>query len=390
VEAPSRLERVYGWLRTQPFEADALLAAALAVGLLLPPLAVGVPAGWSVLGLGLLVPLAWRRTRPTASGAAVALVAFLQLGTASSVMPADVAVLVCVYSLAAYAPRWASRAGLVTAVLGGVLAGRVYYSVPLTLIPLQAGFMALLMLLTWALGTLRRLRFREEQRLAERARLLEVERDQEARLAATAERARIAREMHDVVAHSLSVTISQADGGRYAAAEDPAAAVVALETIAATGRRALADMRALLGVLRTDDGGSTAPQPRADDIPQLVRDVAAGGLDVELRSTGTPRPLAAGPGLAAYRIVQESLTNVLKHAGPGCRARVLLTWGPDGVAIDVQDDGRGAGAVPGPPGGHGLPGMQERAGLYGGRFAAGPRTGGGFGVRAWLPYGRPV
>jgi signal transduction histidine kinase len=174
---------------------------------------------------------------------------------------------------------------------------------------------------------------------------MELERDQEMRLAATAERARIAREMHDVVAHSLSVVIAQADGGRYAGQADPAAATGALEAIASTGRQALTDMRALLGVLREDGAEEYAPQPDVAAIDQLVADVRASGLDVDLIVEGSPVPMPAGPQLAAYRIVQESLTNVLKHAGPASRAWVRLQWRPDALEVAVLDDGRGAAAA---------------------------------------------
>jgi signal transduction histidine kinase len=225
--------------------------------------------------------------------------------------------------------------------------------------------------------------------LEERAQLLDVERDQEMRLAATTERARIARELHDVVAHSLSVVIAQADGGRYAGKADPEAATGALEAIAATGRQALTDMRALLGVLRDGGGEEYAPQPDVEAIPALVEDVRASGLDVDLITEGTPRSLPAGPQLAAYRIVQESLTNVLKHAGPAGRAWVRLQWRDDALELSVLDDGRGASAamVDADGDGQGIRGMVERAQLHGGRLEAGPRHSGGFGVHAALPYG---
>jgi signal transduction histidine kinase len=238
----------------------------------------------------------------------------------------------------------------------------------------------------WALGNLRRARVQRLAALEERARLLELERDQEMRLAAQTERARIARELHDVVAHSLSVVIAQADGGRYAGKDDPAAATGALEAIAATGRQALTDMRALLGVLREGGGQEYAPQPDVGAVPALVEDVRVSGLDVDLIVEGAPRPMPAGPQLAAYRIVQESLTNVLKHAGPAARAWVRLHWRDDALELSVLDDGRGAGAPDGDGNGQGLTGMHERARLHGGRLEAGPRAGGGFGVHAALPY----
>ena len=204
-------------------------------------------------------------------------------------------------------------------------------------------------------------------------------------LAAAAERARIAREMHDVVAHTLSVVVAQADGGRFAAAQDPAAATRALGTISEVGRSALGEMRALLGLLRdADDEAALGPQPSIEDIPALVASTREGGLDVSFVTTGTPRPLPIGAGLALYRIAQEALTNVLKHAGPGPRAFVQLTWEDAALVLTVSDDGRGAAARDDGDG-QGLAGMRERATVFGGTLSAGPRAGGGYLVRATLP-----
>ena len=380
---------MYAWVRDHPFESDALLAIVLGLLLVLLPQAVGETGSQRLLlSLGLVVPLAWRRTRPVLSAGVIAGFGLLQLPSASLV-PADAAVVFGLYALAAYAPNWASRGGLAQAFGGTLVEAFHAYPVPVRFAPLLACFVAMLVLSAWALGTMRKLRLREAARLIERARLLELERDQEGRLAANAERARIAREMHDVVAHSLSVTISQADGGRYAARQDPQAAIAALETISVTGRQALADMRALLGVLRQDEGQQLAPQPDTDTIPDLVEQVRSGGLDVGLEIAGRARKLPPGPALAAYRIVQESLTNVLKHAGPTSRAWVRLNWLPEALDVWVLDDGRGAGSMPdgvGEAGGQGVRGMHERAALHGGTLTAQPRSGGGFAVHAVLPY----
>jgi signal transduction histidine kinase len=297
-----------------------------------------------------------------------------------------------VYALAAYAPRWASRAGLAVGLVGAALAAAAYFSDSSLLGFLVAsGAIGALVVAAWALGDLRRARVQQVAGLQERARLLELEREQEMQLAASTERARIAREMHDVVAHSLSVVIAQADGDRYAGQTDPAAATGALEAISATGRQALTDMRTLLGVLREGDGREFAPQPDVAAIDQLVADVRASGLDVDLLVEGTAQQMPAGAQLAAYRIVQESLTNVLKHAGPAGRAWVRLQWRPDGLELAVLDDGRGASAAitESDGQGHGLLGMRERAELHGGRLTAAPREGGGFGVHAHLPYRAP-
>jgi signal transduction histidine kinase len=391
LDRPSRLETTYTWVRDHPFESDAVVAVGFGVLLVLLPLAIDMRVGAAFLSLGLIAPLAWRRTHPVPSAAVVAAVGLLQIATYDSLLPADAAAVLAIYALAAYGPSWAGRGGLALAFVGIMLATLRYAASPyragFEYVVLMAGFVAMLVLATWALGTMRRLRRREEERLTERARLLERERDQEGRLAATAERARIAREMHDVVAHSLSVTISQADGGRYAARTDPQAAIAALETISETGRQALADMRVLLGVLRQDEDRQLAPQPDTDTIPDLVEQVRGGGLEISLEIVGRAQKLPPGPALAAYRIVQESLTNVLKHAGPTSQAWVRLSWLPDVLEVSVQDDGRGAGAVVSRPGGQGILGMHERAVLHGGKLEVGPRPGGGFAVLALLPYG---
>lgn len=211
----------------------------------------------------------------------------------------------------------------------------------------------------------------------------------ERELAAADERARIAREMHDVVAHTLSVVVAQADGGRFVAAANPGAAAHSLETIAEVSRSALAEMRTLLGVLRSPAGDAPlGPQPSLGDIPALVTAARDDGLEVSLVTTGTPRTLPIGAGLAAFRIVQESLTNVRKHAGPQTRAFVQLAWEEDALEVAVSDDGRGAAAHD-DGAGQGIAGMTERAGVFGGTLTAGPRAGGGYVVRMRLPLTRP-
>ncbi|GAB3301600.1 sensor histidine kinase [Geodermatophilus aquaeductus] len=384
------LETLAARLRERPFEVDVAIAGLVGLVTVVAPAqsyyANEVPA--FVLGVLLVAPLAWRRRAPVPAAAVVTVAGLLELVAGTDFLAANVSALLMVYALAAYAPPWAARAGLLVGLAGAVLAGLRWYATDSSdALLVTVGAIAVSVVAAWALGRLRRSRLGEILSLAERARLLEVERDQEMRLAATAERARIAREMHDVVAHSLSVVIAQADGGRYAGRTDPEAATGALEAIAATGRQALTDMRALLGVLREDRREEYAPQPDVAAIPVLVDDVRASGLDVDLLVEGEPRAMAAGPQLAAYRIVQESLTNVLKHAGPACRAWVRLHWRPDVLELSVLDDGRGAGAVTGDGLGQGLRGMAERAQLHRGRLEAGPRSGGGFGVHAVLPLG---
>ncbi len=387
-------DRLVAWPRVHVLLLDVLGALALTFVCVATATATG---GGAVLVSALMcLPLALRRVRPELSGGLVAAGGLLQPVLAADPQVANVAVLIALYSLAAYAAPWASRGGLLLGLFGALVAPARYVlpSVDLLNAVAAALFIAVLVVATWLLGRGggrggggRPPPPPNEQALLERARLLENERENESRLAATAERQRIAREMHDVVAHSLSVIIAQADGGRYAAAANPAAAQEVLGTISATGRQALADMRNLLGVLRQGPGDERAPQPDAARVADLVEQVRASGLDVALEVTGEPREVPPAIGLAAYRIVQESLTNVLKHAGPAARARVEVRWDPDALRLGVDDDGRGASALVEPSsGGQGLVGMAERARLHGGAVVSGPRPGGGFSVRATLPY----
>ena len=235
----------------------------------------------------------------------------------------------------------------------------------------------------WGFGRLR----------ATRMASVEQERADRAARAVSAERVRIAREMHDVVAHSLAVMVRQAEGGRFAGAKDPRLATEALQAVATTGRAALADMRSVLDVLRSDgDTPDGSPQPTIDDVAALVDRVRGTGLSVALRETGPAAPLGRAVSLAAYRVVQEALTNVVKHAGPDADAVVGLDWSDTGLRVSVLDDGAGVPAGPSVAdssrAGQGLVGMRERVSLAGGRLSAGPRSdpdGRGFAVVADLP-----
>jgi signal transduction histidine kinase len=391
VQTTPILERWQRWSRAHVFVVDAVLAGLVtSFGLLI----VATSAlGWSdaALILALSVPLAWRRTRPVFSGAVVATAAFGHLAVSSDMLPvAPVAVPMAVYALAAYAPRLWANIALVAAVTGGAFAGVRFFGQyeGRTLLDAVASatMVALFVGGVWAFGRLRGLRVREMEALTERNRLLEVERLKEAELAATQERTRIAREMHDIVAHSLTAIIAQADGGRYAASADPNAAATALTTISETGRRALTDMRSLLSVLREDVPRDFTTTPGIGDIAVLVEQMRLSGLEVTFVVTGEGRDVSDGLGLSVYRIVQESLTNVLKHAGPRAHAHVTLDWRVDTLVVEIVDDGRGAAAlVEARPGGQGLTGIEERARLHGGRSITGPRDGGGYRVRAELP-----
>jgi len=201
------------------------------------------------------------------------------------------------------------------------------------------------------------------------------------------ERARIARELHDVVAHQMTVMTIQADGARRIAVGADPRVRDALDTITATGHAALAEMRRVVGLLReADESPELAPLPHLSDLDQLVNHVRSAGVDVDLAVEGESRPLADGVELSAYRIVQESLTNAVRHGGPGVTASATVTFGDESLEVLVVDDGRGAAAVPSNGGGHGLVGMRERVAVLGGSLQAGPKPGGGYRVHAIIPY----
>lgn len=409
-------ERVSAWDEEHRLAVDALTAA----GLLL----VVVPASAGFLGIldnrpvavtsavVMSVAVVWRRVRPALSAAVVfsAALAHLLLGI-PFVLPADFLVLLALYSVTVHGPVWAYRTAFVGSLVGAGVVGIALVAElgPFVQDVTAAAIVSFVVLLTsstvFAYGLVRRARRERIDALVDRAARLELERDQQTQIATAAERARIAREMHDIVAHSLSVIIAQADGGRYAAERDPTAAQRSLTTIAETGRAALGDMRRLLGVLRTgadaaeagpgdslgpgvpapaQRGPELSPQPGVEDVAVLVQQVRASGLDVSLARLGTPRPLPPGTGLSVFRIAQESLTNVLKHAGPDATATVLLQWRETSLVLEVTDDGRGAAA--GSDGaGQGVVGMRERAAMLSGTLAVGPRPGGGYRVRAEIP-----
>lgn len=236
----------------------------------------------------------------------------------------------------------------------------------------------------WYAG--RRIRRRGEylRVLRERAEQLQRERNVEAERAVAAERTRIARELHDVVAHQVSLMTVQAGAAKTVVATDSGAAADAMSSVEVAGRQALDELRHLLGVLRPDDdGGELEPQPGRADLPRLIAELRRAGLRVSLSLDDGQRPLPARIELAIYRIVQESLTNVLKHAGPDVRAEVRVSTGKRTVTVEVEDDGAGSTRLPGS--GHGIAGMRERAQLLGGTLDAGPRGDGGFSVVARLP-----
>ncbi|QFQ29065.2 sensor histidine kinase [Janibacter melonis] len=350
----------------------------------------GVPAGLVlVVTLLQVVPLWWRRTRPEVAAAVVVLAHLAQLPLTDGPLPSNVAAPFAAYAVAAWSgSRPARLAVLVVCVLSGGLGVADWWDPELSAVPqvINAIFFSAVASLCWAWGDLTRRRRELLERLHEQNLALRRDRDQRVRIAAQDERTRIAREMHDVVAHSLAVVVVQADGGAYAATSSPQwdreQATQTLQTIAATAREALAETRRLVGVLRADELDGYAPTESVADLPALVHRVRSSGLPVELVSDdldGVSRDV----GLAALRIVQEALTNVIKHAGPGAIASVRVRR-DDGLCVTVEDDGRGAAATDDGQG-YGVVGMRERASALGGHLTAGPRAGGGYLVTAHLP-----
>ncbi|QKG19418.1 sensor histidine kinase [Actinomadura verrucosospora] len=391
------------WLQARPLAADALLA----LGLLL----VGLPQMYlqdfpedggygafrspdAVNGLIVVVvtmALTWRRRNPLPV-LLVIVAGELSLtvwGYPPSV-PDVMAFLIAIYSLAAHR-------GLAQSALGGV-AGFVSFLVSLVMLPVGTSPVVLvsdcaLVAGVWVLGRNLRLRRAYFAELEDRAARLERARGTDARAARIEERSRIARELHDVVAHHVSVMTVQAGAARRIIDRDPGSAREAMSTIEEVGRTALSEMRRIVGVLRTERdadqaGRELAPQPGLGDLGELLDHVRETGLSVQLWIEGEARTPSPGVDVAAFRLIQEALTNTLKHAGAQARAWVRLYYSDADLTVEIEDDGRGTATIVADgtdnPG-HGLVGMYERVALYGGELRIGPRVGGGFGVRARFP-----
>ena len=329
-----------------------------------------------------LVPLAWRRRAPLAVlvinvvAVTVFTVGFGEWGS----FQLFAAILLALFSVAAYAD--ARRAALGAAIAAALVVPEMIAKLTAgdSLSELPGPFVALAAVWLGGRGIARRRA--EAERLSDLAVELEQRNEADARAAVGAERARIARELHDVVAHAVSVIVVQAQAAGRVLEGEHASARESLHAIESTARTALVEMRRLLEMLRAEDGDpDLAPQPSLEQLDVLVTQVREAGLEVDLRIEGEQRPVPAGVDLSAFRIVQEALTNTLKHAGPA-HALVTVRYGPDEIEVEVVDDGTTAG----PPGrGHGLPGMRERAAVVGGRVETGPRAGRGYAVRASLP-----
>jgi len=380
---------LYAWLRRHPMLVDGGLAAVLAFLGTASTVATGRLAGIP-LALVLAVPVVFRRTYPAAAFAAAVAIGGLQVLIDSRPNPTDLVIVILLYTLAAYTPRRISITGLAICLVGSAAAVGRWMPDQLSL--LNSVLVGSIMfagpaLIAWVFGDSMRYRRAYYTGLEDRAARLEAERDAQAQIAAAAERARIARELHDVVAHNVSVMVVQADGASYALLSDPDRARAALAAIASTGRQALTEMRRMLGVLRRDEDGTEpgrAPLPGIGQLGELLEQTRATGLAVSFTVEGVPQPLPGGAALAAYRIVQESLTNTRKHGGPRATAQVTLRYLEDALLLRITDDGQGPAAAS-DGAGHGLTGMRERVAIYGGWVQAGPRPSGGYQVTARLP-----
>jgi signal transduction histidine kinase len=322
--------------------------------------------------------LLFRRRAPRAALAVMPLVGIVQTVYAGSTgfFGGFIPLLLLVFSVALRESKLRSIAATAYA-LAGLIA--IVLIAPGLSLANELPFSGTLLVLIWALG--RYLRTREHRTVSAEARAADLEATREAVL--EDERARIARELHDVIAHSVSVMVVQAGAARMLLDDDIASARGSLLAVERSGRHALEEMRRLLGILRQDQRETElVPQPGLDAVQALVEQVRSAGLEVGLDVEGEPQPLAPGADLSAYRILQEALTNTIKHAG-AASAAVRVAYSANEVELEVTDDG--CGPSRGTGGGHGLVGMQERVDLYGGRLDTGANPGGGYRVRAWLP-----
>jgi len=370
-----------------------LLMAGIALEVQHPPAGVEARGGRAVLTFGAMLvalPLGWRRRAPLAVLAAMlswfaCMVLVVLTNNVGSPLTAIIALGIAFYSVGAHTAGNRSMVGLAGG-LAGVIAIDLASGGAFQNAGVRPGAW-LLLTIAWLVGHELRRRRIEMSELRSRAIELEHEREERLRIAAAEERSRIARELHDVVAHSVSVMVVQSQAAQRVLADDVDATRDMLQSIEATGRQALTELRRLLGLLREFDSAPTLePQPSLRYLDELLSQIRDAGLAVDLNIEGTPTVLPQGIDLSAYRIVQEGLTNTLKHAGAD-RVSVLVRYAPAELQIEIADDGRGTGQPAGNGDGHGLVGMRERVALYGGELRAGRGDHGGYVLRARLPLG---
>jgi signal transduction histidine kinase len=363
---------------TKPVLVDSLFALALlAFSTLWLVNSPFVGRNAAVLQAALIVPLIWRRVQPSGIFVVISGVAFVQYLLGYQLI-GDAALLVALYTVAVHETRFRSACAAGVLEVGAVMAALKWEpagTLSRSLLFLSATVIAALFAgLTVASGS------SYLAWLAEKAECLEIERDQQATIAATAERTRIAREMHDIVSHSLSVVITLADGASVVSETDPVGAAEAMAQVSEVGRQALGDMRAMIGVLRTNESAADlAPQPDLTQLSVLINRIRATGLVVELHTEGLVFPLGGAVELTIYRVIQEALTNTLKHARAS-RASVTIRYGDSKVDVRVVDNGDAA--LQGPTFGHGIGGMRERVAVHNGTLHVGPIAEGGWAVDA--------
>ena len=385
----------FRWIIENPGTVDLIGFSAAALLMLLFGVGVGGAGWWMLFSVPMVLAGAVCRIRPLLGVIVIGALALLHVAVGTPVVAGDAMTFYAMFCAVAYGSTAVHVIGVAAGLLGVLVQASWFGLVALFgeyggVTQALMTFMGLGVVGTitivaiWALANLQRARVRQLALTRDRAEQAVREREQRTALAVADERARIAREMHDVVAHSLSVIIAQADGGRFVAAQKPERAAEVLGTIGETGRAALADMRSLLGVLRQEDETSFGPQPGPEQLPDLLERVRAAGLEVTLESEGDLDALPQAVGMSVFRLAQEALTNVLKHAGPGASALVRLVRGPEGLVLEVIDDGQGTD--PDSDGlGHGLTGMRERMSVLGGTLQAGPLPSHGYRVRATVP-----
>jgi signal transduction histidine kinase len=376
--------------RLDPRLVDGSLALLIAVASL-PAIAPTIeasrrdPDGWSLaLILLMTLPIAYRRIVPDVvmmtTGAAT--VTYYALGYPDTL--AALGTLVALYSIAAHGNRKIAVQALIGTAVGLSISVLLSETGDLTPQILVSNY--IIYGTAWVVGDNMRNRRAYTRELEARAERLERERETQSREAVIEERRRIAREMHDVVAHNVSVMVVQAGAARRIIKSKPDQAHAALSSIETTGRQALSEMRRLTGVLRRGEESYKTPQPGLVYLENLIEQTREAGLPVEVTIEGQPYELPQGADLSAFRIVQEALTNSLKHAGPS-QASVCIKYSPNKLELRVTDNGRGAAErlANGPVAGHGLVGMRERVAMFGGELKSGPLPGGGYEVQATLP-----
>ncbi len=380
---PMRAARRWG-RRLPPVVWDSLLPALLLLHIITthPPQELPVALA---LTAAIALPLVWRRRAPLTTFGAVAAAAFVQW-LMDVQLPADIALLVTLYTVAAHSGRRGTLVAGAIVESGALLACLRWATEGAFLTPFVA--VTAMVVAAAVLGANVRTTRAYLAALEERATRLEQQQDQQARLAVAEERTRITREMHDIVTHNLSVMVALTDAAVYAQHRSPARATTAMLQISETGRQALTDMRRSLGILRTDEPDAERhPLPGITQLSALADQMCAAGLPTRVEVQGGHTHIPATAQLTVYRLVQEALTNTLKHTPIGTHARVRVLCSTETITVDVTDSGPHPPLPSATPSGHGIPSMRERAATYGGTLQAGPLPGGGWRVHTRLDLG---